>query len=76
MEGSLAYLMERDFITRDDDSLQITPQGALVRDDIERDTDLVYFAPWPHTESEARWMRDKLRELIDNLPVPSPAKTS
>ena len=25
-----------------------------------------------HTTSDAAWVRDKLQELIDNLPVPAP----
>ena len=43
-----------------------------LRDELksERDTDKIYYAPWPHTTSDAEWMRDKLRELIDNLPAP------
>lgn len=73
VESSLVYLLDRDFIVRVGDDLQLTPQGVLVREDIERDTDLIYFASWPHTQAEAEWMRDKLRELIDNLPTPQAA---
>jgi hypothetical protein len=70
LEWSLVYLLERDLITRDGDALSLTPSGALLREDIERDTDLTYFASWPHSLEEARWLRLKLRELIDNLPPP------
>jgi hypothetical protein len=70
LESSLAYLLDKDYVARDGDAVRLTPEGALAREDIERDTDNIYFAPWPHTTSDAEWMRDKLRELIDNLPVP------
>lgn len=69
LESSLAFLLDKDYITRDGDSVPLTPQGALVREDIERDTDSAYFAPWPHTLAEAEWLRDKLGELVDNLPA-------
>lgn len=69
VENSLAYLFDKDYVERDGDDLKQTPAGVLAREDIERDTDLVYFASWPHTPEEAEWMRDKLRELIDNIPA-------
>ncbi len=69
MEGILAYLFDKDYIMRDGDEIKLTPAGALAREDIERETDRIYFASWPHTQEEAEWMRDKLGELIDNIPV-------
>ena len=48
LESSLAYLLDKDYLTRDNDAVQLTPEGALAREDIERDTDKIYFAPWPH----------------------------
>jgi hypothetical protein len=69
LEGSLVYLTERELITRHGDDVQLTPQGVIVRDDIERETDRIYFASWPHTLAEARWLRDKLKELVDNIPT-------
>ncbi|HYP40100.1 MAG TPA: hypothetical protein VEX13_07035 [Chloroflexia bacterium] len=68
IESSLTYLVEKDLVTRHGDDIQLTPQGVIVRDDIERETDRIYFASWPHTLSEARWLRDKLKELVDNIP--------
>jgi hypothetical protein len=68
VESSLAYLAEKDYVTRDgDDVLQLTPEGVLVREDVERETDRMYFAPWPHTREEAVWVRDRLTQLIENL---------
>jgi hypothetical protein len=69
VEGSLAFLFNKDYVVRDGDAVQLTPAGVLAREDIEHHTDLTYFASWPHTTGEAEWMRDKLRELIDNIPV-------
>ena len=60
--------MDKDYITRDGNSVQLTPQGALAREDIERETDSLYFAPWPHTLAEAEWLPDKLAQLVENLP--------
>jgi hypothetical protein len=67
VEASLAFLFDKDYIERDGNDLKLTPAGVLAREDIESDTDLVYFASWPHTPKEAEWMRDKMRELIDKL---------
>ncbi|HEX9986874.1 MAG TPA: hypothetical protein VGE45_00125 [Chloroflexia bacterium] len=71
LEGSLVYLTERELVTRHGDDVQLTPQGVIVRDDIERETDRIYFASWPHTLAEAQWLRDKLKDLVDNIPVAS-----
>jgi hypothetical protein len=73
IEGSLDYLVERDLIVREGDEVQMSPEGVLVRDDIERETDRIYFASWPHTMVEALWLAGKLRELVDNLPTPPQA---
>ncbi|MEO6457629.1 MAG: hypothetical protein ABIO92_05075 [Chloroflexia bacterium] len=70
VESNLAYLFEREYVTRQDDTLQLTPEGILAREDIERETDRIYFASWPHIESEAARTRNALRDLIDRLPAP------
>jgi hypothetical protein len=67
VEASLAFLFDKEYVERDGDDLKLTPAGVLAREDIESDTDLVYFASWPHTTKEVEWMRDKMRELIGNL---------
>jgi hypothetical protein len=70
VESNLAYLFEKEYVTRQDDLLQLTPEGILAREDIERETDRIYFASWPHTESEVARTRNALRALIDRLPAP------
>ena len=67
LESSLAYLLDEEYITRDGDDLALTDQGILAREDIERETDRIYFAPWPHSEAEAEWLRDRLQALVNNL---------
>jgi DNA-binding MarR family transcriptional regulator len=69
VESSLAYLVEREYVERDGDEVRLTPKGALARDDIERETDRIYFNPWPPFGlNEVAWVRDKLREINERLP--------
>ncbi len=72
LESSLLFLIEKGHVTRHGDEVQLTPQGVLMREDIERDTDRIYFAPWPHTSNEGEWVREKMREMVDELPAPVP----
>ncbi|MDQ3930953.1 MAG: hypothetical protein M3328_17640, partial [Chloroflexota bacterium] len=75
LESSLAYLTAKELTVQHGDLVQLTPKGVLEREDIERDTDHIYFAPWPpFTLLEARWLRDELRALVDNLPAPAPLR--
>jgi Mn-dependent DtxR family transcriptional regulator len=67
VEATLSTLAERGYLSRDGDNLALTPEGALAREDIERETDRRYFASWPHTTPEAAWMRDRFRELVGHL---------
>lgn len=67
LESSLAYLLDKDYITRDNNALALTPSGVLVREDIERETDRLYFTPWPHTQGEAEWMVGRVRGLVETL---------
>ena len=69
VESNLSYLFDKEYVVRDGDEVKLTPAGALAREEIERDTDRIYFASWPHTSEEAAWIGDKLRELIANIPV-------
>jgi hypothetical protein len=69
IESSLAYLVENEYLEVDGEQVRLTPAGALVRDDIEHETDRIYFAPWPTSLEDAEWLRDHLRHLVDNLPV-------
>jgi predicted transcriptional regulator len=74
VETTLALLMEKGYVTRDEDALSLTPEGALTREDIERETDRRYFAHWPHTAEEAEWLRANLAELVGNIPMPPPTQ--
>lgn len=69
MESRLAYLVDNEYLEMDGEQLRLTPAGALVRDDIEHETDRIYFASWPLSPEQAAWLRDHLRQLVDNLPV-------
>ncbi len=71
IESNVSYLLEKEYMARDgDDVLVLTPEGVLVREDIERETDRIYFTPWPHMVDEALLVHDKLAELIEKLPAP------
>jgi len=69
LEESLAYLTSKGYVARDDDEITLTREGMLAREGIERETDRIYFSSWPHTLEEARWVGEKLRELVDELPT-------
>jgi hypothetical protein len=71
IESSLGWLVEREYVQRDGDDLGLSPQGAMVREDIEHETDRVYFESWPYTVEEAAWVRDNLGRLVDGLATPS-----
>lgn len=46
-------------------AVEITGRGRRVRDAIERETDRVYFAPWPALD--AGWVRGRLEALVAAL---------
>jgi hypothetical protein len=69
-ESSLTYLVDNEYLEVAGEQVRLTPAGALVRDDIEHETDRIYFAPWPLSLEEAEWLRDHLRQLVAHLPVP------
>lgn len=70
IENAVAYLSDKGYAVRNDDEVTLTPEGMLAREDIERETDRIYFTPWPHTLEEARWVEEKMRELLEKLAVP------
>lgn len=72
IESSLAYLVANEYVEIDGEQVRLTPAGALVRDDIEHETNRIYFASWPHSLEEAEWLRGHLRTLIDKIPPPTP----
>jgi len=69
IESSLAWLVEREYATRDGDRVSPTPRGVMVREDIENETDRVYFDGWPYSISEANRVREKLGQLVEGLAV-------
>lgn len=76
VESSLTWLVAHEYVTLDGDTLAITPTGVMKRDDIERETDRIYFTPWPHTAEEAAIVRDTLREVVERLAPPAPPATT
>jgi DNA-binding MarR family transcriptional regulator len=74
IESSLAWLVEREYVERDGDLrssfVRLTPKGVMVREDIENETDRVYFSSWPHTIDEVAWVRDRLSVLVEKLSAP------
>ena len=73
VESSLPWLAAEEYVTFDGDTLAITPTGVMKRDDIERETDRIYFAPWPHTAEEAAFVRDTLSQVVEKLAPPATA---
>ncbi|HEX5129323.1 MAG TPA: hypothetical protein VFV90_06235 [Usitatibacter sp.] len=71
VESSLAWLVTEEYVTLDGDSVALTPTGVMKREDIERETDRIYFTHWPHTYEEAAFVRDTLRDVVDKLGPPS-----
>lgn len=67
IDSSLTYLAERELAERHGNDLRLTPKGALVREDVERETDRLFFAGWPFTFDEAVWVRDTLSNLVESL---------
>lgn len=70
IESSLSWLAEHEYVERDGDSVSMTPMGVMARDDIESETDRLYFAYWPQTTAEAEWTCDTLRDLVAKLLTP------
>jgi hypothetical protein len=67
IESSLTWLVEREYAVRDGDSVALTPTGVMAREDIENETDRVYFDGWPYGIEEALWVKEKLAELVEGL---------
>ncbi len=63
---ALLDALQRDgYVTRRSQDVKITDHGREVRDEIERETDRVYFAPWPTID--IGWVRDRLETLTANF---------
>lgn len=67
VESSLSWLAARDLVERHADDLAITPKGVIIREDIERETDRMFFEGWQLSIQEATWMRDNLADLVQTL---------
>jgi len=70
VEALLGELECDGFVTRRVREVRITGHGRAARDEIERETDRVYFAPWP--EMDAGWVHDRLDTLTATLASHSP----
>jgi hypothetical protein len=67
VDSSLSWLAERELVERHGDDVRITPKGVVVREDVERETDRMYFEGWLFGVDEAKWVRDSLTQLVENL---------
>jgi hypothetical protein len=71
VESNLSYLVWHDYVKRDGEKVRLTRAGVLLRDSIEAETDRIYFIGWQHARHQVEWLRDKLKELVSNLPEPA-----
>lgn len=68
--ATLLDKLERDgYVVLDFQAVTISGRGRAVRDEIERETDRMYFAPWP--EMDAEWVCNRLEALTAAL-TPQP----
>lgn len=64
--AALLAELERDgYVVLGFPAVTISPRGREVRDEIERETDRVYFAPWQNTD--AGWVTGRLETLVSDL---------
>jgi hypothetical protein len=64
--AALVDELDRDgLLSLEDPAVTITERGRAVRDAIERETDRVFFAPWPAIDAE--WVVDQLEALGASL---------
>ncbi len=64
-------LAERELAERHGDEVKISPKGVVIREDVERETDRMFFEGWTFGLDEAVWLRDTLRELVVKLDASS-----
>lgn len=65
VESLLGHLERDGYVMRGLQDVRISGRGREARNEIERETDRVYFAPWP--EIDAGWVRDRLEALTATL---------
>lgn len=64
IQQGIRELTASGYILLDDDQLKLTPQGQKTRDDIEEETDRIFFAPWNQiTDNEVIWLSEQLSDL-------------
>ncbi|HEY0607165.1 MAG TPA: hypothetical protein VGD58_29870 [Herpetosiphonaceae bacterium] len=70
VEHGVTDLEAHGYLQRDDDALTLTAQGREIRNQIEAETDRVYFATWQQlTPDDLIWLHETLQAVIDRLPV-------
>lgn len=68
VEKNLAYLISKEYTEQHRENIGLTDKGIRVRQKIEDETNRIYFASWPQTTKQAEWMKDKLKEMVGNIP--------
>ncbi|GER90835.1 hypothetical protein KDW_49970 [Dictyobacter vulcani] len=64
IQQGLQELTGLGLITTAADQLELTPQGQQLRDDIERETDRIFFASWDQVDNnKANWLVGQLSQL-------------
>lgn len=64
IKRGIRELTELGYVLFTDDHVEVTIQGQKIRDDIERETDRIFFAPWNQmTHDEVMWLSEQLSDL-------------
>jgi len=70
VEHGVTDLEAHGYLQRDGEALTLTAQGREIRDQIEAETDRVYFATWQQlTPDDLYWLHETLQTLIEQLPA-------
>ncbi|MDQ6695106.1 MAG: hypothetical protein M3014_11930 [Chloroflexota bacterium] len=71
IRSNMAFLIDQSYVVRNSDEIALTPAGRLIRDNIESETNRIYFTPWPETsEGNVVQLCRALNTLTRNLPTP------
>ncbi|MDP9371177.1 MAG: hypothetical protein M3Q65_01700, partial [Chloroflexota bacterium] len=69
VEANVEELVEQGYVEWRGETLQPTRAGYRIREDIEADTDDLYFRQWPPlAPDEVAWLHDALSRAIGGLP--------
>lgn len=64
IQQGILELSTSGYITSIDDHFELTPQGQKIRDDIEAETDRIFFASWDQVAyDEVIWLREQLSDV-------------